>query len=196
MHFKPLLGTGIFTQDGAAWKQSRKLLRPQFAINRARNFEQIQRCVEAMIATVPETGNVDLQPLFFRLTFDTTMFLLFGDAVEAMDWGKVAGQETKFAAAFNSGQEYLAIRGRLGDLYWLMNNDKFRDACKTCHGFVDDAVAKALADSRSKTDDTENCAFVKTLLQQTRDPRVLRDQCLNVLLAGRDTTGACLSWSL
>lgn len=203
--FRPLLGSGIFTQDGAAWKHSRQLLRPQFAYNRAQNFEQIKRCVQDLVDALPEDGIVDLQPLCFKLTFDTTMFLLFGDSVSATDWNRVAGQESRFAQAFNTAQDYLSHRGRLGPFYWLLNDRRFRDACKTCHQFVDDAVTKALdaspakdsvvggdADSREKG----GYVFIDELVQQTRDPEVIRDQCLNVLLAGRDTTGCCLTWTL
>lgn len=205
--FRPLLGSGIFTQDGVAWKHSRQLLRPQFASHRSQNFEQIKRCVENLIAAVPEDGVVDLQPLCFRLTFDTTMFLLFGSSVEAADWGQVTGQESDFAKAFNVAQEYLAHRGRLGPFYWALGGKTFRDACSTCHRFVDAAVAKALeahetrhhvttrADEDAKDGEHDSYAFVESLLQQTTDPQVIRDQCLNVLLAGRDTTGCCLQWS-
>ncbi|KAG9251386.1 n-alkane-inducible cytochrome P450 [Emericellopsis atlantica] len=171
-HFKPLLGSGIFTQDGDAWKHSRQLLRPQFASNRRQNFEQIQRCVQGIINNIPENGVVDLQPLCFKLTFSTTMFLLFGDAVEAMNWGKVVGQKSRFSAAFNLGQDYLASRGRLGDLYWLINDRKFREACRVCHEFVDGAVADALEDSDDKrVEKEESYVFIQALLQQTRDPK-------------------------
>ncbi|KAK3182172.1 hypothetical protein K4F52_006541 [Lecanicillium sp. MT-2017a] len=63
----------------------------------------------------PMDGTVDLQPLLFKLTFDTTMFLLFGESVASEDWGQVAGQESEFAKAFNLSQEYLSYRGRLGE---------------------------------------------------------------------------------
>lgn len=144
---------------------------------------------------------MDLQPLFFKLTFDTTMFLLFGDSVLDLDWGKVAGQESSFAQAFNLAQDYLAHRGRLGQFYWLLNDRTFRDACKRCHQFVDEAVDKALRASgkRQEKDGEElrsNYSFIDALAEQTQDREVLRDQCFNVLLAGRDTTGCCLSWSL
>jgi len=205
--FRPLLGSGIFTQDGAAWRHSRQLLRPQFVSNRAQNFEEVRRCVEDLLAAVPADGVVDLQPLCFKLTFDTTMFLLFGDSVADDGWGRVAGQESEFAKAFNTAQDYLAHRGRLGGFYWVLNDAKFRNACATCHRFVDEAVAKALstADARrsgktgekqGEDDAKTSYVFVEALAQQTRDPQVLRDQCLNVLLAGRDTTGCCLQWTL
>lgn len=200
-HFRPLLGSGIFTQDGPLWKHSRALLRPQFASNRFQNFEQIQLCVQGLIDTIPKNGStVDLQPLFFKLTFDTTMFLLFGDSVSTLDWGEVAGQESEFAQAFNLAQDYLAHRGRLGQFYWLLNDSAFRDACKKCHGVVDEAVQKALSTSANLQEDNSpeqrsNFVFIHALAQETQDRKVLRDQCFNVLLAGRDTTGCCLSWT-
>lgn len=200
-HFRPLLGSGIFTQDGALWKHSRALLRPQFASNRSQNFEQIKNCVQDLISSIPGDGStVDLQPLFFKLTFDTTMFLLFGDSVLDLDWGKVAGQESSFAQAFNLAQDYLAHRGRLGQFYWLLNDRTFRDACKRCHQFVDEAVDKALrpsgmAQEKDREELRSNYSFIDALAEQTQDRQVLRDQCFNVLLAGRDTTGCCLSWS-
>lgn len=201
MHFHPVLGSGIFTQDGAEWKHSRELLRPQFLTNRLRNFEQIKACVRDLIANIPKSGSVDLQPLFFRLTFDTTTHLLFGRSMSSLKDVEVAGKESEFAVAFNTAQDYLAHRGRLGEFYWVMNSHAFAQACKTCHGFVDEAVQKALEDSKEGAeamddkDDGKSYVFLDALAQETRDPKVLRDQCLNLLLAGRDTTACCLSWS-
>lgn len=198
-HFYPLLGSGIFTQDGPAWKQSRHLLRPQFTSNRFQNFEVIKDCVDALIACIPEDGVVDLQPLFFRLTFDTTTFILFGQTFSSLKSDQVADEESEFAKAFNIGQDYLSHRGRLGDFYWLMGGKAFRDACRTCHKFVDDSVQKTLQQSEGSSADStgkKNYVFLDALAQETRDPKVLRDQCLNILLAGRDTTACCLSWAL
>jgi cytochrome P450 len=130
------------------------------------------------------------------------MFLLFGDSVLDLDWGKVAGQESSFAEAFNLAQDYLAHRGRLGQFYWLLNDRPFRDACKRCHNFVDEAVDKALrsssdsAEHKGKEELRSKYSFIDALAEQTQDREVLRDQCFNVLLAGRDTTGCCLSWSM
>ena len=199
--FHPLLGSGIFTQDGAAWRHSRQLLRPQFASNRVQNYYQIKACVDSLISRIPEDGIVDLQPHSFKLTFDTTMFLLFGPSVEAEDWDNVAGQEAELAKSFNLAQEYLAYRGRLGGLYWLLDSSKFRSECRECHRFVDVAVAKALEASKNHVSDKQHeekksYVFVHALTEQTKDPQIIRDQYLNLLLAGRDTTGCCLQWTL
>jgi cytochrome P450 len=199
LHFYPLLGSGIFTQVGAEWKHSRELLRPQFMSNRFQNFEQIKECVQNLIVNIPKSGDVDLQPLLFRLTFDTTTYLLFGRSMSALSSADVAGKESAFADAFNQGQDHLAERGRLGDFYWVLPRGKFNKACKTCHEFVDDAVSRALEDSKQTTAeqlDKKNYVFIDALIQETQNPKVLRDQCLNLLLAGRDTTACCLSWTL
>lgn len=198
-----MLGSGIFTQDGEEWRHSRALLRPQFSSNQQANFEQIKRCVDDVIAEIPADDRrspVDLQPLFFKLTFDTTMFLLFGDAVSKLDWGQVAGQQSAFAQAFTLAQDYLAHRGRLGPFYWLLNDRAFRNACKTCHRVVDQAIEKALevndvTDGHEEGRSGKNYVFLSALAEQTQDRKVLRDQCFNVLLAGRDTTGCCLTWT-
>lgn len=194
------MGSGIFTQDGAEWKHSRALLRPQFTSNRHQNFEEIKKCVESLLQQVPADGIVDLQPLFFRLTFDTTTFLLFGETMSSLASNEIAGQESEFSKAFNLGQEYLSHRGRLGPFYWLANTPKFRKACKTSHSFVDAAVQRAL-DTAEKmeeqsTDSDKQYVFIDALVRETRDKKALRDQCLNVLLAGRDTTACCLTWTL
>jgi len=122
--------------------------------------------------------------------------------MSALEDGEVAAKESEFADAFNTGQDYLAHRGRLGDFYWVMNDNKFKKACETCHRFVDSAVSQALEDSKvnvdkeDEVDDKKNYVFLDALIQETQDPKVLRDQCLNLLLAGRDTTACCISWTL
>lgn len=93
------------------------------------------------------------------------------------------------------------MRGRLGDLYWLFGGRKFRAACEFVHSFVDSIVADALNKkggevSSRMEEEKENYLFVDPLIARTRDPKIIRDQLVNVLLAGRDTTACLLSWTL
>ncbi|KAF1984945.1 cytochrome P450 [Aulographum hederae CBS 113979] len=191
--FFPLLGDGIFTQDGASWKHSRELLRPLFSSNRSENFSEIQAAVHKMIASIPEgDGPVDLQPLFFRLTLETTIQLLFGRNLTHLS----SEQVSKFADAFNRGQDYLARRGRLGDLYWLIGGSEFRKTCADVHKFVDSMISSALEDSGNQPEKSNKYFFLDALTKESTDPVRLRSQLLNLLLAGRDTTGCMLSWTL
>ena len=162
------------------------------------HFEQIKACVEDLISCVPPDGIIDLQPLFFRMTFDTTTYMLFGKSMSALTSEDSAGQESEFAKAFNLAQDYLSHRGRLGELYWLLSPKSFRNACKTCRKFVEDCVRDALENQKEDkaTPGESNHSFLNSLIQETRDPRFLRDQCINILIAGRDTTACLLSWTL
>ncbi|PWY82418.1 cytochrome P450 [Aspergillus eucalypticola CBS 122712] len=171
--FLPLLGSGIFTQDGAHWRHSRELLRPQFMTNQFTNFEQIRSAVDSLISSIPDDNGVDLQPLFFRLTFETTLFLLIGNHLPSLQLEGITGQESDFANALNLGQEYLAKRGRLAV-----------------------QMALASATNKSRGTKTEPYIFIDALIEETRNAKVLRDQCLNILLAGRDTTACCLTWTI
>lgn len=71
---RPLLGEGIFTQDGPAWKHSRELLRRQFARLRDAGLAPIVPHVNELLASIAREaadstdGIVDLQPLFFECT--------------------------------------------------------------------------------------------------------------------------------
>ncbi|KAI9718169.1 MAG: hypothetical protein M1828_006801 [Chrysothrix sp. TS-e1954] len=180
--FAPLLGSGIFTQDEAEWKHSRELLRPQFMSNRSQNFDQVKDCVQNLIDCVPEDALVDLQPLFFRLTLDTTTFLLFGRQLSSLKSEGVVSRESDFASAFNLGQDYLALRGRLGDFYWMLGGRQFRKACATCHQFVDRMVQNSLQRPApvGQEDSKNNYIFLDALVRETRDPKVLRDQLLRL----------------
>lgn len=77
----------------------------------------------------------------------------------------------------------------------------FRAACDFVHSFVDNIVAVALdkkggGESSGLEEEKESYLFIDALIARTRDPRIIRDQLVNVLLAGRDTTACLLSWTL
>ena len=118
--FTPLLGDGIFTQDGAAWKKSRELLRKQFVRAQYQNLNHFSEQIDNLMENLPEDGVVDLQPLFFNLTLDTATALLFGELVYSLRAGIDQGEENKlFAESFNIALERLAKRFRLAPWHFL-----------------------------------------------------------------------------
>lgn len=113
--FYPLLGDGIFTQDGAAWKHSRELLKPQFTRSQYRDLDLFREHVDNLISCIPLTEQpIDLQPLFFRFTLDTITALLFGESVYCLKANDFNDEQT-FAESFNVAQDYLVKRYRLLD---------------------------------------------------------------------------------
>ncbi|KAI9779970.1 MAG: hypothetical protein M1835_004604 [Candelina submexicana] len=210
-----LLGSGIFTQDGAEWAHSRAMLRPQFARDQVSNLHLEEQHVQNMIKALATdqqgwTGEVDLQTLFFRLTIDSASEFLFGESTGTQlsalpgvvrDKSKDSSlNETQFAHAFDQSQRIIAKRLRLFNFYWLYNPKEYRVCCAQAHEFVDYFVRKALdrgqreKDSKKGEDGKEKYVFLNELASQTQDPLELRYQLLNILLAGRDTTASLLGW--
>ncbi|KIX00684.1 uncharacterized protein Z518_09749 [Rhinocladiella mackenziei CBS 650.93] len=216
-NFFPMLGNGIFTVDGKAWEHSRALLRPQFARQQVADLQLEEEHVQDMFKHLTTkngwTDQVDLVPLFFRLTLDSATEFLFGQSVNSqiatlpgytkeskqpgeLDW-------TSFAHCFDGATMSLGARGRLGELYWLHSPKHFHDNCKEVHRFADYYVNLALTTDQpslnghnlEKDQKKEKYVFLQGLVQATRDPVELRSQLLNILLAGRDTTAGLLGWT-
>ena len=193
----PLFGDGIFTQDGPEWKHSRELLRPQFSYRCYHNLDIFREHVDNLISSLPPSGQiVDLQPLFFRLTLDTTTAFLFAESVYSLRAAKKAG-ETAFARAFNTAQAYMAKRYRLQDLYWLIRGKELTECCAIVHDFADAILDRTLDQGGSTGKERDSrYTFLDAVAESTPDRKALRHQMINILVAGRDTTACLLSWTL
>lgn len=193
-----MFGDGIFTQEGAAWKASRDLLRPQLQHKQYENLKVFQEAVDNLIYQVEreKTNSViDLQPLFFRLTLDTTTAFLFGESVRSLTTPEAVGEQT-FASAFNIAQKWVTKRFRLLDLYWLINPKEFRDACKAVNDFADQIIDRNLSSDRVGNNNAGRYVFLDNMAKNTSDRDALRGQIINILVAGRDSTACLLSWTL
>lgn len=79
-----------------------------------------------------------------------------------------------------------------------MSRVEFNKNIKILNSFVEPFVNQTLAmkpeQLKEKTEKEYN--FLHALAEFTRDPQMLRDQLVAVLLAARDTTAATLSWAV
>ncbi|OIW28801.1 cytochrome P450 [Coniochaeta ligniaria NRRL 30616] len=198
--FSPLLGNGIFTQEGPAWKHSRELLRKQFVRARYQDLRYFHEHVGNLMDRMPN-GDIDLQPLFFNLILDIATELLFGRSVYSLRADiDQALDNREFAESFNIAQEGLAKRFRLAPFHFMYNPPAFRKACRSVHSFVERYIREhRFMDSASGDWDMAQQGsaswFITQVARESATERDLRDQLLNVLLAGRDTTACCLSWT-
>jgi cytochrome P450 len=202
-----------FSSDGKAWEHSRGLLRPQFAREQVSDIEleeahiqNLMRCLQPKSDGWTDVTNI--QTLFFRLTMDTATEFLFGQTVDSqlsnlpgyIASSKDAGRpdESKFAINFDGAQRHMSNAARLGDMYWMAHNKEFREMSKSCHELIDHYVRLAL--SKEKTTKAQTTTgkpkyvFLDALVEDNRDPLVLRSQLISILLAGRDTTASLLSY--
>lgn len=187
----PMLGDGIFTQEGAAWKQSRELLRAPLQHKHYENLEVFKQSVDDLIDILSsQSGVVDLQPLLFRLTLDVSTEFLFGESVKSLKAPKDASEQT-FGDAFNTAQAFVAKRFRLPDLYWMIGGSKFQKACDDVHRFADQIIDRNLSSHSFE----EKGVFLDLVAESTADRDALRGQIINLLAAGRDTTACLLTWT-
>jgi cytochrome P450 len=191
----PLLGNGIFTQDGRPWKHSRELLRRQFVRIQYQNLKVFDEHINDLISGLSSAadGVVNMQPFFFRFTLSTTTDLIFGEPVGAL------GEEIqqKFSENFDYASFISAIKLRLADFHWLYNPKKFQEACRIVKMYADQFVSQALECSKQQgeTAATERYPFILDLYKDLKDPVLVRDQLTNLLMAGRDTTACLMSWT-
>ena len=95
------LGHGIFTNEGAAWKRSREMLRPCFERSQVADMKIMDMHVNRLIGQIPTDGTtVDLQPLFHELTLDIATEFLFGRSTNALDASKEDRACKDFIEAF------------------------------------------------------------------------------------------------
>ncbi|KAG9217633.1 hypothetical protein CCMSSC00406_0003678 [Pleurotus cornucopiae] len=123
--------------------------------------------------------------------------------------------DEKFPRAFLQAQEAISQRERLGPIWplWEMFGDATKEPMRVVNAFIDPIIQEALRKKRTK--DTEKGIFggqtikpeedansaeveddvtlLDHLVKFTSDPVVLKDETLNIMLAGRDTTAATLT---
>ncbi|KAA8649274.1 hypothetical protein EYZ11_005534 [Aspergillus tanneri] len=204
--FGPLLGYGIFTTDGEHWAQSRAMIRPNFIKDQVAHLDIFEELMSDLLPLIPTDGRtVDLQELFFCYTIDSATEFLFGHSVHSLKKKRSDVQEDPekdFASAFNYAQDAIAYNARLGRLSDLVPDRKVARCNRVCHELVEQYVDKALKyranyDEEKASDDDgkkkKRYLFLQGLAQQTGDRKRIRDELMNVLLAGRDTTASLLS---
>jgi len=98
--------------------------------------------------------------------------------------------QTGFAEAFSRIQEIQTFRSRIGPFWRIYYPREFIDAMSVLNNFVEPFVERAILERRenviaSKEAAGEKINFTDSLSQFTSDRKVLRDQLVSTLLAGR-----------
>ncbi|KAL8335589.1 hypothetical protein RB598_009668 [Gaeumannomyces tritici] len=196
--WSPFLGDSIFTTDGARWHDSRALIRPMFVRNRVRDLDIFDRWMNVLLGKLPEPGGtVDVMDLFYRMTLDVTTDFLLGHSVNSLD-----NPNNDFSRAFTDVQRVQMMLTVMAPLKSFVPTKKYYAGIKVIERFMMPFIEQALAlppselEKLSSPDSNSNreVTFLHSIARYSRDPKVIRDQIMAVLLAGRDTTAATLSW--
>ncbi|TEB23871.1 cytochrome P450 monooxygenase pc-1 [Coprinellus micaceus] len=168
---------------------------------------------------------VDFQDVMLRFTLDTATDFLFGSSVDALSAGfsyphnasrrNVESEQSasakaadEFSWAFAKCQEIIAVRERMSWMWPLaeIRRDLTEVPMKIVKSYIEPIVQAAIERKRGepnivqvkeeKSAGQDDKTLLDYLLQSTTDPTVLRDEILNIMIAGRDTTASTLTWCI
>lgn len=212
--FAALLGRGVLTTTGDAWKHSRALVRPQFGKDLIFDLSTKERHVGALMKSIPAgddqtgwTSKLDLQPLLFRYGLDQSTELLYARSTNSLSapGGEDIGDDD-VGRNFDAAKDWVERHGLLAKFSWLVGTRDFKRHCKVIHNFVDGIVADHLqlrnADNQEKSAgmafgfDAPRFSLLDELSKCTNDPLELRNETLNLLSASKGTTACLPSWAV
>lgn len=199
--FYPLLGFGIFTNDGMDWKHSRELIRPNFARDQVADLDNFEEHLSLMIDAIPKDGktSIDLQELFFALTIDTATEFLFGESTNVLS--KTDSQKSRANLQFIEAwyRSQIEVQNRVRSSLFYRSPRQSKKDLKIVNDYVGVYVQQGLQYREHFIRDPGRAAskngryvFMHELVKAIDDPVRIRDEMLNVLLAGRDTTASLL----
>ncbi|EIW81963.1 cytochrome P450 monooxygenase pc-3 [Coniophora puteana RWD-64-598 SS2] len=222
---KTLLGTGVFNSDGDTWKFHRSMTRPFFSKDRIGHFDIFDRHADDALSRtalrLAEGLPVDIQDMVSRFTLDSATEFLFGKDVCSLSAGLVYppnhpladSYEAKndpanqFAHAFAEAQIGTASRSIWGRAWRLREfwTDDVQKNINVCFRFInpilDDALARKEAgkvgiQQEGSREVQEGESLLDHLINLTDDRKLIGDEILNIMIAGRDTTACTLTMAV
>ncbi|KAH5720028.1 hypothetical protein HBI17_255530 [Parastagonospora nodorum] len=139
-------------------------------------------------------GTIDLQPLFLRMTLDTTTRFILGESVRSLV-ALPGSAERKFSDAFDVVQCNATVQMRIYGFQWFEHKRRFWRARRDLQQFTDQILDRKVGKNPNTCTKSPGSAFLSAIAQNTSSRAALRGQVLNLLTAGRDTTASLLSWT-
>lgn len=189
---KPVLGNGLLLASGDFWKRQRHLVQPAF--HRDRILPQaglMVQCAERMLAGWENGGIVDLHRSMTQLTLEIIARILFGTNVSEEDTSVIG-------ASLRTVHECIRIRNSrlvpIPDSVPTPVNLRMLRAARR----IEQVVYRLISERRGRPDHPPD---LLTSLLNARDAsgapmhdRQLRDEIMNVLMAGHETSTSTLVW--
>ncbi|KZV93250.1 cytochrome P450 monooxygenase pc-3 [Exidia glandulosa HHB12029] len=216
-----VLGTGVFNSDGDMWKFHRTMTRPFFTRERITDFEIFVRHADAAIdkisARVRENVPFNFEDLIARFTLDSSTEFLFGNSVDSMSadlayphnmqpplgYQRKKTSSDDFVQAFEDAKRVVATRLRLGGFWPLaeMFRNPSQKPMEIIDAYIDPILQVALEKKRllkgSPTPTEKDAStLLDHLVEYTEDQKVIKDEIMNIMVAGRDTTMATLTFAV
>ncbi|KAF8528399.1 cytochrome P450 monooxygenase pc-1 [Hysterangium stoloniferum] len=205
-----VLGEGVFNSDGDMWQFHRKLTRPFFGKERVTDFGIFDAKTNIAIQKMQERFDsgqaIDFQDICSRFTLDSACEFLLGVPIQVLEdplplpnqdtlAGGVVTPANHFARAFADAQISVSRRARLGVLWPLFEifGDRTAGDMRVVRGFIEPIVQDAMRKRKEGGVAVEKLEE-ESLLQHLLNMKLIVDETINILLAGRDTTAGLLTF--
>ncbi len=190
--FKPVLGNGLVTSEGAFWHRQRKLIQPAFLKIRVQSYAQIMaELTDQMLDSWFPGKSVQIDYEFEALTSKIALKTLF----DLEDFG----DRQRFSGTLKLAFELMNVRlRRIFKLpLWVPTPANLR--LQGAVGELDRTVEGFIASGRSRRDIGDDLLSRLLVAQHEDGTRMsdlqLRDEAMTLYLAGHETTALTLAWS-
>ena len=191
--FEPLLGSGLMTTDGHAWKSSRAVINLLFSKAQVEeDLTNFDSHISRLLNLIPNDGRtLDLQPLFDRLALDSSSDMLFGESIMTLSPERQSADAQLFLDSYNYAQRGVGQRMMLPFYNIFTRDPKFWASCRACHAFIDRIVEKAMQQNATEDKECsvpENVKFnlASLLARNSHDQVQIRQELLNLFLPAHD----------
>ncbi|GAB2231992.1 hypothetical protein Droror1_Dr00011011 [Drosera rotundifolia] len=207
-----ILGDGIMNVDGEMWKFQRQIAHSFIGHDKFRRFliKTIARKIEdglipILDRAVLDGSVVDLKELFNRLGIDSICLFLTGRDPGCLN---TKHEENAFSKALDHAEEALFFRNAMPKAVWKLfrwlnigTERKMKHARKVLDEVIYELIeAKKREIKNGDANKDEEGVDLLTLYMNKNGSankwsnKFLRDTVLNLTVAGRDSSGATLSW--
>jgi len=197
--FKEILGNGVFNSDGDKWQRQRKLYALMFTRGNMINImtKSLKVHCHEFLDYIQKNGpRLCIQKEIYTLTLALICEFALGYQLALDDPSLESFQES-----FDFVQK--CATDRIIDPFWKLKRlfptkgeMKFRHHMSNLNKFV-----MLIIDTRIASETQSEPSLLSELILEMKksnriDKKELRDFVMNILLAGRDTTASCLSWTI
>lgn len=194
---KPLLGTGLFTNDGEFWKQQRKLVSPAFHTKRIANYADIMVDFAALQAKKWSSGEeLDVEAEMSEIT----MHIISKAGFDA----EVGGAEAELREAVHAVLRVIdkQLDRLLPYPYWWPNAEirSFNRANDKLQAMIQRIIDDRRSGRTGHDIDDKGDALSMLLLAQDEagigmSDKQVRDEIMTLFGAGHETTAKALTWA-